>query len=162
MLPPQRKLERFYKILFKELTSNIEQKANFVDDKKEEDESTLLLTLKEEDRDDCSSWYLDNGASNHMCGCKEKFVEINKTVRDQSEKESRPNLSLGGFDVIDDIKRQVEEKCPRIVSCAYILALAARNAVSFPFKKSLWDVAAGSVLGKIIRAATDSRNNRYE
>ncbi|XP_019231771.1 PREDICTED: uncharacterized protein LOC109212574 [Nicotiana attenuata] len=48
------------------------------DDKKEEDESTLLLALKEEDMDDCSSWYLDNGASNHMCGCKEKFVEINK------------------------------------------------------------------------------------
>ncbi|XP_019237319.1 PREDICTED: uncharacterized protein LOC109217517 [Nicotiana attenuata] len=57
------------------------EKANLVDDKKEEVESTLLMALKEEDRDDCSSWHLDNGASNHMCGCKEKFVEINKTVR---------------------------------------------------------------------------------
>ncbi|XP_070026400.1 uncharacterized protein [Nicotiana sylvestris] len=54
--------------------------ANLVDDKKQENESTLFMTLKEEDRDDCSSWYLDNGARNHMCGCKEKFVEINKTV----------------------------------------------------------------------------------
>nr|XP_009771840.1 PREDICTED: uncharacterized protein LOC104222310 [Nicotiana sylvestris] len=49
--------------------SNVEEKANLVDDK-EEVESTLLMTLKEEDKDDCSSWYLDNGASNHMCGCK--------------------------------------------------------------------------------------------
>ncbi|XP_019238530.1 PREDICTED: uncharacterized protein LOC109218606 [Nicotiana attenuata] len=57
------------------------EKANLVDDKKEKVESTLLMALKEEDRDDCSSWYLDNGASNHMCGCKEKLVEINKTVR---------------------------------------------------------------------------------
>ncbi|XP_070040323.1 uncharacterized protein [Nicotiana tomentosiformis] len=35
--------------------SNIEEKANIVDDKKEEVESTLLMTLKEEDKDACSS-----------------------------------------------------------------------------------------------------------
>ncbi|XP_070015678.1 uncharacterized protein [Nicotiana sylvestris] len=65
--------------------SNVEEKANLVDDKKEKVESSFLMALKEEDRDDCNSWYLENGASNHMCGCKEKFVEINKIVR---EKES--------------------------------------------------------------------------
>ncbi|XP_070022658.1 uncharacterized protein [Nicotiana sylvestris] len=67
-----------------ECSSNVEEKANLVDDKKEGVESTLLMALKEEDRDDCSSWYLDNGASNHMCGCKEKFVDINKMLRDSS------------------------------------------------------------------------------
>ncbi|XP_070014193.1 uncharacterized protein [Nicotiana sylvestris] len=61
---------------------DIEEKANLVDDKKEENEPTLLLALKEEDKDDCSLWYLDNGARNHMYGCKEKFVEINKMLRD--------------------------------------------------------------------------------
>ncbi|XP_070014347.1 uncharacterized protein [Nicotiana sylvestris] len=65
-----------------ECRSNVEEKDNLVDDKKEEVESTLLMALKEEDRDDCSSWYLDNGASNHMCGCKEKFIEINKMTID--------------------------------------------------------------------------------
>ncbi|XP_070019490.1 uncharacterized protein [Nicotiana sylvestris] len=53
--------------------SNVEEKANLVDDKKEEVESTLLMTLKEEDKDDCSSWYLDNGESNPMCGCKKSL-----------------------------------------------------------------------------------------
>ncbi|XP_070002651.1 uncharacterized protein [Nicotiana sylvestris] len=38
-----------------ECRSNVEEKANLVDDKKEENESTLLMTLKEEDIDDCSS-----------------------------------------------------------------------------------------------------------
>lgn len=65
-----------------------------------------------------------------MQGCDASIL-LDKVGTDQSEKEARPNLSLGGFDVIDDIKRQVEEKCPGIVSCADILALATRDAVSF-------------------------------
>ncbi|KAH0633475.1 hypothetical protein KY284_036261 [Solanum tuberosum] len=63
-----------------ECRSNVEETVNLVDNNKDEDESTLLLTLKE-DTYDCSSWYLDNGASNHMCGHKDKFVEIKKTVK---------------------------------------------------------------------------------
>ncbi|KAH0693007.1 hypothetical protein KY290_021171 [Solanum tuberosum] len=44
------------------------KKANLVDNNKDEDESTLLMSLKEEDTDDYNSWYLQNGASNHICG----------------------------------------------------------------------------------------------
>ncbi|KAH0643514.1 hypothetical protein KY289_034488 [Solanum tuberosum] len=58
-----------------------QEMVNRVDNNKHEDKSTLLLTLKEEDTNDYSSWYLDNGASNHMCGHKDKFVEIKKTVK---------------------------------------------------------------------------------
>lgn len=68
----------------------------------------------------------------YVCGqgC-EGSVLLDDTKDMKGEKSALPNRnSLRGFDVIDNIKADVESFCPSTVSCADILALAARDAIS--------------------------------
>uniref|UniRef100_A0A8I6Z4K9 peroxidase n=1 Tax=Hordeum vulgare subsp. vulgare TaxID=112509 RepID=A0A8I6Z4K9_HORVV len=59
------------------------------------------------------------------------------------EKAAGPNAnSLRGFEVIDAIKARVEAACPGVVSCADILALAARDG-TFLLHGPTWPVPLG-------------------
>ncbi|KAM2194201.1 hypothetical protein COP2_027362 [Malus domestica] len=57
--------------------SNIpDEKVNYV----KEDNDVMLLACKNNDRDQDYTWYLDTGASNHMCGRISMFIELNESV----------------------------------------------------------------------------------
>lgn len=73
----------------------------------------------------------------NLQGC-DGSVLIDSTANNTAEKDAFPNQSLAGFDVIDEVKTALEKACPGIVSCADIVALAARDSVSFQVSDQLF------------------------
>jgi peroxidase len=81
----------------------------------------------------------------HDCfvnGC-DGSVLLDDTNTFTGEKRAAPNLnSVRGFDVVDNIKAAVEHVCPGVVSCADVLAIAARDSVT-TLGGPEWDVKLG-------------------
>lgn len=59
-----------------------------------------------------------------------------------SERKSPASKNLRGFELIDDIKSEVEKSCPGLVSCADILTAASRDA-TFQLGGPYWANAYG-------------------
>ncbi|KAJ4836926.1 hypothetical protein Tsubulata_022033 [Turnera subulata] len=65
-----------------------------------------------------------------------------------SERRAFASKTLRGFEIIDDIKSELERRCPKTVSCADILTAAARDATVLlggPF----WEIPFGRKDGRI-------------
>ncbi|CAB4301488.1 unnamed protein product [Prunus armeniaca] len=81
----------------------------------------------------------------HDCfvnGCDSSLL-LDDTSSFTGEKNAVPNRnSARGFDVVDNIKSAVENVCPGVVSCADILAIAARDSVAILGGPS-WNVKLG-------------------
>ncbi|KAJ4842836.1 Peroxidase 64, partial [Turnera subulata] len=90
----------------------------------------------------------------HDCfirGC-DGSVLLESKGKNKAEKVGPPNISLHAFYVIENAKKAVEELCPGVVSCADILALAARDAVALSGGPT-WHVPKGRKDGRISKAS---------
>ncbi|KAJ6292194.1 hypothetical protein OIU76_024166 [Salix suchowensis] len=90
----------------------------------------------------------------HDCwiqGC-DGSVLLDSTKNNTAEKESAGNLSVRGFELIDDVKGQLENHCPGVVSCADIVAMAATEAVA----------SSGGPVYDIPKGRKDGRRSKIE
>ncbi|KAK9688946.1 hypothetical protein RND81_09G023900 [Saponaria officinalis] len=81
----------------------------------------------------------------HDCfvkGCDASILLDKTPSGKRIEKTSPGNIGVRGFEVIDEAKTQLEKACPDTVSCADIIAYAARDAVTIS-GISHYDVPAG-------------------
>ncbi|KAL5727307.1 peroxidase [Ranunculus cassubicifolius] len=87
-------------------------------------------------------------------GC-DASVLLKSVGQNTAEKDGPPNISLHAFYVIDNAKKAIESVCPGVVSCADILALAARDAVTLTGGPT-WNVPKGRKDGRVSKA-TETR-----
>ncbi|KVI00994.1 heme peroxidase, partial [Cynara cardunculus var. scolymus] len=81
-------------------------------------------------------------------GCDGSILISSKPgSKELAEKDAQDNkeIPVEAYDIIEKAKAMVESKCPGVVSCADILALAARDFIHllggpyYPVKKGRWD-----------------------
>jgi len=93
----------------------------------------------------------------HDCfvrGCDGSVLLDKSAQNPHPEKEAPANIGLAAFDVLEEIKADLERKCPGVVSCSDILVYAARDATKILSRGHIdYKVPAGRLDGLVSSAS---------
>ena len=88
-----------------------------------------------------------------MQGCDGSVLLDASYDNPHPEKEAPVNIGLAAFDLLEEIKAAVEDRCPGVVSCSDLLIYAARDASSILSNGHVhFDVPAGRLDGFVSKA----------
>nr|XP_048328550.1 uncharacterized protein LOC125422126 [Ziziphus jujuba var. spinosa] len=76
----------------------LQEKANYVEERSQED-GILLLAYKDNERSEDHTWYLDTRASNHMYERRGMFVELDESMRGSVSFGDESKLLEKGYDI---------------------------------------------------------------
>jgi hypothetical protein len=98
-----------------------ETKVNF----SEIEEELLLMAYIDMNNSPCNTWYLDSGCSNHMCGDKYLFYELDETFRETVKLGNNSCMSVMGK---GDIKFHIKNNIVHTISSVfYTISLVWAN-----------------------------------
>jgi hypothetical protein len=93
-----------------------------------------------------------------MQGCDGSVLLDKSAQNPHPEKEAPANIGLAAFDILEEIKADIERRCPGVVSCSDILVYAARDATSILSKGNIdYKVPAGRLDGLVSSASEAQR-----
>ncbi|XP_048136731.1 uncharacterized protein LOC125315560 [Rhodamnia argentea] len=104
-------------------SSGADENANLVNDV----DNVLLLAFKEDVGEKSDTWYLDTGASNHMCGRKEMFAELDETVKGKVSFGDNSQILVEGKGAI---QIRLKNGALRLISNIYYVPKMSSNNLS--------------------------------
>lgn len=87
------------------------------------EEFTLSQELKDDEKNDANSRFIDNGMSNHICGDKYKFIKLDEKVHD--------NVSFKDSSKIQILRKEKGKNVAFVVLVTMPLGWVSENDVNF-------------------------------
>jgi gag-polypeptide of LTR copia-type/Zinc knuckle len=105
----------------------VEENANFVAKEEVENNDVVLLANKENGPEKENVWYLDTGASNHMCGYKHMFIELKEVANDYVSFGDASKVRVEGE---DNILIKLKDGTQKFISSVYYVPKMKSNILS--------------------------------
>ena len=106
--------------------NKVDERVNYLEERREED-YTLLLAFKDNERGEENTWYLHISASNHTCGKRSMFVELDESVSDNVSFGDESKIKVKGK---GNILIQLKNGKHQFISNVYFLRNMKSNILS--------------------------------